>query len=131
MASAFPSFHGLMGEGAEDFCDNFELACLLANYSTGMMLKAFPLVMKGEAEWWYNNLDSVNKSNWSMLKKMFLDQYHPRESVQELWEALQRWQQEDLQSYIAYEKVFSTYGHTWNFMKKEVRCQTLSLKNAS
>lgn len=93
MASAFPSFHGYDGciEGAEDFCDNFELACLLANYSTGKMLKAFPLVMKGEAKAWYKNINKPIKEDWSLLRESFLESYESKESVQDLLEALQMW----------------------------------------
>ena len=104
---AFPLFHGLQGEDALEFCDAFELTCLLPNEAGyDMMLQIVPLVLKGEARWQYNNLDRVNKSNWSTLKKMFLDQYQSRESAQELLEALRMWQQEDLQSYIAYKEHF-------------------------
>ena len=101
-----PSFHGLNEEDAEDFCNNFELACLLANYSDGMMLKAFPLVIKGEAKVWYNNISKPIKEDWSLLKESFLARYAPKESVQDLLEALQWLRQEDLQSYVFYEEAF-------------------------
>ena len=99
-------FHGLNEEDAEDFCNNFELACLLAKYNDSMMLKAFPLVIKGEAKVWYNNISKPIKEDWSRLKESFLERYVPKESVQELLEALQWLQQTDLQSYSSYEKVF-------------------------
>ena len=48
---AFPNFHGLKEEGAEDFCNNYELACITSRNDTDeMRLRAFPLVMKGEAK---------------------------------------------------------------------------------
>ena len=70
MAFTYPSFQGASEENAEDFCDTFELACLLANYSHELMLTAFPLVMKGEARAWYNNISKLIKEDWSLLKKI-------------------------------------------------------------
>ena len=50
---AFPNFHGLKEEGAEDFCDNYELVCITSGNDTdGMRLRAFSLVMKDEAKVW-------------------------------------------------------------------------------
>ena len=106
MVSPFPSFHGLNEEDAEDFCDTFELACLMAKYSDGMMLKIFPLVMRGEARAWYNSISKLIKEDWSLLKKSLLERYVPKESVQDLLEALQWLRQEDLQSYMFYEEAF-------------------------
>ena len=88
MAFTFPSFHGLNEEDAEDFCDTFELACLMANYSDELMLTAFPLVMKGEARAWYCSISKLIKEDWSLLKKSFLERYAPRDLVQDLPEAL-------------------------------------------
>ena len=46
---AFPNFDGLKEEGAEDFCDDYELACITSRHDTDeMRLRVFPLVMKGE-----------------------------------------------------------------------------------
>ena len=106
MVFPFPSFHGLNEEDAEDFCNNFELACLLAKYNDSVMLKAFPLVIKGEAKAWYNNISKPIKEDWSRLKESFLERYVPKETVQELLEALQWLQQTDLQSYSSYEEAF-------------------------
>ena len=48
---AFPNFHSLKEEGLEDFCNDYELACITSGHDTGeMRLRAFPLVMKGEAK---------------------------------------------------------------------------------
>ena len=106
MAFPFPSFPGSNEEDAEDFCDTFELACLLAKYNDGMILKAIPFVMKGEAKAWYNNIGKPIKEDWNLLKESFLERYAPKESVQDLLEALQGLQQEDLQSYVFYEEEF-------------------------
>ena len=106
MVSPLPSFHGLDGEDATDFCDTFELACLLANYSNEMMLKAFRLVMKEEARTWYDNINKLIKEDWSLLKKSFLERYAPNNSMQDLLENLQWLRQEDLQSYVLYEEEF-------------------------
>ena len=111
MAFSFPSFHGTNGKSAEDFCDTFELACLLANYSNEMMLTAFRLAMKGEARTWYDNISKLIKEDWSLLKKSFLERYAPRESVQDLLEALQWLRQEDLQRYV-----FFICCHAWIFL---------------
>ena len=66
MVSPLPYFHGLNEEDAEDFCNTFELACLMAKYSDGMMLKIFPLVMRGEARACYNSISKLIKEDWSL-----------------------------------------------------------------
>ena len=114
MACGFPFFYGLNEEDAEDLCDNFELACLLANYNDDMMLRAFPLVMKGEAKAWYNGICKFIKEDWDILKKSFLDRYAPKESIQDLLEALQWLQKNDLQSYGSYEE---TFLNLWSCLK--------------
>ena len=54
---AFPNFHGLKEEGAEDFCDDYELACITSGHDMDeMRLRAFPLVMKGEAKVWFQGV---------------------------------------------------------------------------
>ena len=62
--------------------------------------------MRGEARAWYNSVSKLIKEDWSLLKKSFLERYVPKESVQDLLEALQRLWQEDLQSYVFYEEAF-------------------------
>ena len=96
MVSHLSSFHRLNEEDAEDFCNTFELACLMAKYNDGMMLRVFPLVMRGEARAWYNNISKLIKEDWSLLKKSFLERYVPKESMQDLLDAMQWLQQEDL-----------------------------------
>ena len=76
MAFAFPSYHVIRGEDAEDFCDNFELVCLATRHDTeAMQLRAFPLVMKNEAKMWFNGLSDDDKATWVVLKAAFLWHY--------------------------------------------------------
>ena len=62
--------------------------------------------MRGEARAWYNSISKLVKEDWSLLKKSFLERYVPKESMQDLLEALQWLRQEDLQSYVFYEEAF-------------------------
>ena len=62
--------------------------------------------MRGEARAWYKSISKLIKEDWSLLKKSFLERYVPKESVQDLLQALQWLRQEDLQSYVFYEEVF-------------------------
>ena len=60
---AFPNFHGLKEEGAEDFYDNNKLACITSRNDTNeMRLRAFPLIMKGEAKVWFLGVAKVQKA---------------------------------------------------------------------
>ena len=62
MAFLFPFFHGLKGEGGEDFCDSFELACITTGQDIdAMRLQAFPLVMKSEENVWFYQLEEEKK----------------------------------------------------------------------
>ena len=76
MAFAFPSYHGIKGEDAEDFCDDFELVCLATGHDTeAMQLWEFPLVMKNEAKMCFNGLSDDDKATWVVLKAAFLRHY--------------------------------------------------------
>ena len=68
MAFSFPSFHGTTGEDAGNFCDRFELRCVMASYDNSVRLQAFPLVMRGEAKAWYHGISKPIKEDWEFLK---------------------------------------------------------------
>ena len=89
MAFSFPSFHGANGEGAQDFCDSFELVCITSEHDTdAMRLQAFPLVMKNEAKVWYNSLGDDNKATWAALRAAFLQRYQKGHTPEERWQKL-------------------------------------------
>ena len=86
MAFPFTPFHGLKGEGAEDFCDNFELSCITSGQDTdAMRLQTFPFVMKSEAKVWFTQLEEEKKATWAALKRAFLQQYREGSSQEERW----------------------------------------------
>ena len=81
----FPSFSGLQDEEAADFCDEFELACLIAKKNEEGKLKVFPFSLKAGAKAWYNGISNKHiKEDWKLLKQSFLDQYNPKESIDDL-----------------------------------------------
>ena len=85
---AFPSFCGLPEEMAEDFCDDFELECIIAKQNEEGKLKMFPFALKAESRAWYNGISKHIKEDWNLLRQKFFEQYNPKESIQDLLEAL-------------------------------------------
>ena len=70
--ASYPNFHGLKEEGASDFCDKFELTCILANQSDEQKCKMFPYLLKETARRWFHGLDEETKWDWLRLKMPFL-----------------------------------------------------------
>ena len=114
MALNFSSYHGAKGEGAEDFCDNFELVCITCGHDTdAMRLRAFPLVMKNEAKVWYNNLGDDNKETWAALRAAFLQRYQKGHTPEERWQKLSDLKMTSLEGYSKYEAKFVELWGLW------------------
>ena len=77
----FPSFSGLQDEEAANFCDDFELACIIARQNEEGMIKMFPFALNAGAKAWYNGISKPIKENWELLKQRFLDQYDPKDQL--------------------------------------------------
>ena len=82
------------------------LSCILANQSDEQKCKMFPYLLKATARRWFHGLHGETKWDWLRLKDAFLDKFDQKADVQQLLEALQMHQQEDLQSYETYEGSF-------------------------
>ena len=86
---AFPTFHGRKDEDASEFLDNLEMAYLVAGRDDEpTKLRAFPLVIKGEACTWFNALDEDRKATWDALKRIFLQRFGAGETPEKLWQQL-------------------------------------------
>ena len=114
MAFSFPSFHGATGEGAEDFCDSFELVCITSGHDTdAMRLRAFPLVMKSEAKAWFNDLEDERKATWAALRAAFLQRYQKGQTPEERWQKLSDLKMTSLEGYTRYETRFVELWNLW------------------
>ncbi|MCO5547251.1 hypothetical protein L7F22_000696 [Adiantum nelumboides] len=68
MAVSFPTFYGCHDENARDFMDSLEMAHLMVERDQEeVKLRAFPLVLKGEARVWYDALAPSSKATWPTL----------------------------------------------------------------
>ncbi|MCO5583139.1 hypothetical protein L7F22_037047 [Adiantum nelumboides] len=68
MVVSFPTFYGHHDENARDFMDSLEMAHLMAGHDQEeVKLRAFPLVLKGEARVWYDALAPPSKATWPTL----------------------------------------------------------------
>ncbi|MCO5604715.1 hypothetical protein L7F22_058885 [Adiantum nelumboides] len=76
MAVSFHTFYGHHDENARDFMDSLEMAHLMAGRDQEeVKLRAFPLVLKGEARVWYDALAPPSKATWPTLYGAFLNKY--------------------------------------------------------
>ena len=76
MAGAFPTFHGYQGENAREFLDNLEMAHLISGRDQEeVKLRAFPLVLKGEARTWYEGLNAQTRGTYGNLVLAFKAKY--------------------------------------------------------
>ena len=76
-------------------------------------LRAFPLVMKGEARRWYQTLSAERRANWETLKECFLQKFGAGSTPEELWQQLTILQQVSLQDYTMYEAKFNELWGRW------------------
>ena len=96
----------------------------------GVKLRAFPLVMRDEAKIWFQGLTAEQKANWDTLKETFLTRFEIDNTPEKLWRKLTYLQQDNLESYAAYEAQFLKLWAEWeaslgegerapNFLQKE------------
>ncbi|MCO5601041.1 hypothetical protein L7F22_055158 [Adiantum nelumboides] len=129
MAVSFPTFYG--HENARDFMDSLEMAHLMAGRDQEeVKLRAFPLVLKGEARVWYDALAPPSKATWPALYGAFLNKYGQGDTPENLWKQLLRHRQGSLGDYNTYESKFTNLWERWaaslqgqggapNFLKRD------------
>ncbi|MCO5568364.1 hypothetical protein L7F22_022063 [Adiantum nelumboides] len=107
MAVSFPTFYGHHDENARDFMDSLEMAHLMAGRDQEeVKLRAFPLVLKGEARVWYDALAPPSKATWPTLYGAFLNKYSQGDTPENLWKQLLRHRQGSLGDYNTYESKY-------------------------
>ena len=85
----FPSFHGKNYENASYFLDDLEMDFLVSRRDADeVKLKAFPLVMRDEANVWFQGLTAEEKVDWATLKDSFLMKYVTNNTPEKLWQKL-------------------------------------------
>ncbi|MCO5559677.1 hypothetical protein L7F22_013278 [Adiantum nelumboides] len=114
MAVSFPTFYGHHDENARDFMDSLEMAHLMAGRDQEeVKLRAFPLVLKGEAHVWYDALAPPSKATWSGLYGAFLNKYDQGDTLENLWKQLLQHRQDSLGDYNTYESKFTNLWERW------------------
>ncbi|MCO5613483.1 hypothetical protein L7F22_067760 [Adiantum nelumboides] len=131
MAVSFPTFYGHHDENARDFMDSLEMAHLMAGRDQEeVKLRAFPLVLKGEARVWYDALAPPSKATWPTLYGAFLNKYNQGDTPENLWKQLLQHRQGSLGDYNTYESKFTNLWERWaaslqgqggapNFLKRD------------
>ncbi|MCO5580503.1 hypothetical protein L7F22_034371 [Adiantum nelumboides] len=131
MAVSFPTFYGHHDENARDFMDSLEMAHLMAGRDQEeVKLRAFPLVLKGEARVWYDALAPPSKATWPTLYGAFLNKYGQGNTPENLWRQLLQHRQGSLGDYNTYESKFTNLWERWaaslqgqggapNFLKRD------------
>ncbi|MCO5570300.1 hypothetical protein L7F22_024018 [Adiantum nelumboides] len=131
MAVSFPTFYGHHDENARDFMDSLEMAHLMAGRDQEeVKLRAFPLVLKGEARVWYDALAPPSKATWPTLYGAFLNKYGQGDTPKNLWKQLLQHCQGSLGDYNTYESKFTNLWERWaaslqgqsgapNFLKRD------------
>ncbi|MCO5587348.1 hypothetical protein L7F22_041297 [Adiantum nelumboides] len=131
MAVSFPTFYGHHDENARDFMDSLEMAHLMAGRDQEeVKLRAFPLVLKGEARVWYDSLAPPSKATWPTLYGAFLNKYGQGDTPENLWKQLLQHRQGSLGDYNTYESKFTNLWERWaaslqgqggapNFLKRD------------
>ena len=96
----------------------------------GMKLRAFPLVLKGEARTWYEALNPNIIATYEGLLMAFTTKYGRAETPERLWQQLLQHKQSHLNDFYNYETKFKILWEKWatsfedrgvapNFLKKE------------
>ncbi|MCO5604351.1 hypothetical protein L7F22_058516 [Adiantum nelumboides] len=108
-----------------------EMAHLMAGCDQEeVKLRAFPLVLKGEARVWYDALAPSSKATWPTLYGSFLNKYGQGNTPENLWKQLLQHHQGSLGDYNTYESKFTNLWERWsaslqgqggapNFLKKD------------
>ncbi|MCO5588627.1 hypothetical protein L7F22_042584 [Adiantum nelumboides] len=143
MAVSFPTFYGHHDENARDFMDSLEMAHLMAERDQEeVKLRAFPLVLKGEARVWYDALAPPSKATWPTLYGAFLNKYGLGDTPENLWKQLLQHRQGSLGDYKTYESKFTNLWERWaaslqgqggapNFLKRDKFVEGLSITEPS
>ncbi|MCO5554760.1 hypothetical protein L7F22_008294 [Adiantum nelumboides] len=131
MVVSFPTFYGHHDENARDFMDSLEMAHLMAGRDQEeVKLRAFPLVLKGEARVWYDALAPPSKATWPALYGAFLNKYGQGDTPENLWKQIPQHRQGSLGDYNTYESKFTNLWERWaaslqgqggapNFLKRD------------
>lgn len=100
MAGHFPTFHGYHGEDSREFLDNLEMAHLiLRRDQEGVKLRAFPLVLEGEAHTWYESLNPNIKATYEGVLMAFTTKYGRVETPERLLQQLLQHKQSHLNDF--------------------------------
>ncbi|MCO5553788.1 hypothetical protein L7F22_007314 [Adiantum nelumboides] len=131
MAVSFLTFYGHYDKNARDFMDSLEMAHLMVGRDQEeVKLRAFPLVLKGEAHVWYDALAPPSKATWPTLYGTFLNKYGQGDTPENLWKQLLPHRQGSLGGYNPYESKFTNLWERWaaslqgqggapNFLKRD------------
>ena len=107
MAVSFPVFHGWARENASEFLDNLEMAHLISGRDTNKIkLRDFPLVLKEEAQTWYDNLPLATKEDWDNLTQSFKTRFGRGDTTEGVWKLLLQHRQVNLFDFANYESKF-------------------------
>ena len=79
--TSYPKFHGLEGECATNFCDEFELTCLLASQGDEQKRKMFPYLLRAAARQWIHGVNEESRWDWLRLRDAFLNKFNQKEDV--------------------------------------------------
>ena len=86
---AFPNFYGRNNENASYVLDDPEMALLASGQDEDeVKLRAFPLVMRDEANVWFQGLTAEERADWATLKDSFLMRYVIDNNPEKLWQKL-------------------------------------------
>ena len=86
MAGSFPTLYGYQGENAREFLDNLEMAHLISGRDQEeIKLRAFPLVLKGEARTWYEGLNAQARGTYGSLISPFKTKFGGSQTPEKLW----------------------------------------------
>ncbi|MCO5608065.1 hypothetical protein L7F22_062270 [Adiantum nelumboides] len=129
MAVSFPTFYGHHDENARDFMDSLEMAHLMAGRDQEeVKLRAFPLVLKGEARVWYDALAPPSKATWPTLYGAFLNKYDQGNTPENLWKQLFQHRQGSLGDYNTYESKFTNLWERWTASLQDYKALNAATK---
>ena len=117
---AFPNFHEKKSENTSYFLDDLEMAFLVSGRDEEeVKLRDFSLVMRDEAKIWFQGLTDEEKTDWDTLKETFLAKYETDNMPEKRWKKLTYLQQDNLESYSAYEAQFLKLWAQWEASLEE------------
>ena len=131
MVGLVQTFHGYQGENAREFLDNLEMTYLILGCDQEeVKLRAFPLVLKGEACTWYEGLNVQERGTSGSPTSAFKTKDGGRKTLEKLWRQLLEHEQMHLNDFSTYETTFKTlwerlvasfedHGIALDFLKRE------------